>query len=100
MGRFKAWLKKYWWLVLLGLLTAGVTLWLIFRPRKGNTVPAVTFSNKVREKIIDAQTEAKIEKLKIKAKVDEKRRELEVIKKVDDGLERRKILADFLDKNL
>lgn len=100
MGRFKAWLKKYWWLLLLGLVTAGVTLWLIFRPRKNNTVPAATFSTKAREKIVEAQTEAKIEKLKIKAKADEKRRELEVIEKVEDGVERRKMLADFLDENL
>ena len=99
MGQTKSWLKKYWWILILGIISLGVVIWLIVRPRKGDPLPLVSFSNKAREQIVEAQTDAAIEKLKIEAMAEEKRRALDLIAKMQGGIERRKALADFLDKN-
>ncbi len=100
MSLLWAWIKKYWWIVVLAIVAFAVTVWLIFRPKKNGEVPAVSFSTKAREEISKAETEATIEKLKITAKADEKRKELETIKNIKDDITRLKMLADFIDENL
>ena len=54
----------------------------------------------IRKKIELLEEEAQIQAEKIKAKSEEDRRRIEEIEKIEDGAERRKALASWLDKNL
>lgn len=100
MARFKAWLKKWWWvLVLVMVSVGGLVLYLLLRKRP-KPAPSETFSNKARKEILKAETEAVIEREKVKAKSGAERARLEEIGKTEDDFARRKRLADYLDENL
>ncbi len=97
MGRFTAWMKKWWWTLLLALAGLSAMLFFVFRKPKQNTAPAESFSTKARSKIVDAETEAKIERLKAESDSGAKKAKLDEIKKIDDGTKRRVELAKYLD---
>lgn len=97
-----AWLKKWWWVLLLALSTvvAGIiAVWALFRKEK-QPPPLQTFSAQAREKIVEAETDLKISRLKADADKKEQEAKLEAIEKIDDGAERRRRLADYLNDNL
>ena len=73
---------------------------MIFRKRKPNAVPAESFSTKARGKIVEAETDAKIERLKADAETEIQTAKLEEIAKIDDGVTRRVRLAEYMDGNL
>jgi len=100
MALFKAWLKKWWWTLLLALATiGGFILYLVLRKRP-ESAPSETYSNLARQKIMEAETDAAIARAKVDAKGDEARARLDEIGKVEDDFTRRKRLADYLDEVL
>lgn len=94
-----AWLKKWWWTIVLGVAVVGLFLWLIFRKDK-KTAAHSNLVQKAKSKIVEAETDALIEKTKAKVHQEEELKKLEEISRMEGGVERRKELADFLDKNL
>ncbi len=96
MSRFAAWIKKWWWMLLLGLAVTGTLLWLIFRKGKPSQ-QTESFSTKARRKVVEAETDAKIAKLKTEAESGVKRERLRQIEKIKDDEDRRTKLAAYLD---
>jgi len=92
-----AWLKKWWWTLLLGVAALGALLWLIFRKKKPESQQAESFSTKARRKVVEAETDAKIAKLKTEAETEVKREALRQIEKIKDDEDRRTKLAAYLD---
>lgn len=100
MKRLSAWLRKWWWTLVLGLAgVLGVLIYAFARTRK-NKPQAESFSTKARAKIVEAETDAKIERLKADAESEAQKARLEEITKIDDGVMRRVRLAEYLDENL
>lgn len=101
MARVWAWLKKWWWTLLLGAVAvAGVVIAIVLSSRKPTPAAVETFSSKAREKIVEAETDAQIAKLKAQVETKEQEAKLTEIAKIEDGGERRRRLADFLDEVL
>ena len=101
MGKLKAWLKKWWWMLLLGLAAIGCALFFLFRKKKTvDVAPTESFSSKARKKIVEAETDAIIARVKAEVESEKRLEELNKITEMDGGVERRKRLADFLDDNL
>lgn len=93
----KAWLKKWWWTLVLGLAIMGTGLFFIFRRKKGEPPGESSFISHARNKIREAETDALIAKAKAKAKSEIDHEKLDVIDEIkDDDLRRRK-LAEHLD---
>ena len=76
-----------------------ITIGVLFRKKK-QPPPMQSFSNKAREKIVEAETDAKIAHLKADAEKKAEQAKLDEIGKIEDGRERRRRLADYLDENL
>ncbi len=95
----KAWLKKWWWMILLGLGLAVGALLFIFRKKEKRTVES-SFTSRAREKIVEAETDASIQRAKAEAKSEAARKRLDEIDKIEDGEERRRELASYLNKIL
>ena len=97
MARVKAWLKRWWWILLLGAVVLGAGLWLVFRKRKSTPQEHISFSTKARAKIVEAETETKIAKLKSETETAVKLEKLNQIEAIEDDEDRRDKLADYLD---
>lgn len=97
MKRVWIFLKKWWWVFILGI---AVVLFFALRinTQDDDGEELDNFVNKVRKNIDKVNDEADIEKAKIKAKADADREELERIKAMDDEKERRKRLAELLTR--
>jgi ABC-type bacteriocin/lantibiotic exporter with double-glycine peptidase domain len=96
-----AWLRKWWWTVVLAIgaiAAAIITIFVFFRRDK--PVPMQNFGAKAREQIVAAETDMKIAQLKADAVKKEQETQLNEISKIEDGKERRRRLADYLDENL
>lgn len=92
-----AWLKKWWWAILLGcaIVLSGL-MWLIFRRRKvfGNSI---SFSAKARAEIATAEVDAIVAKEKAKTKSSHAMYKLREIEGMSDSVKRRVALASYLD---
>jgi len=100
MTRLSAWLKKWWWTLAVGLAAiVGVLIYIFARTSKQQP-PGESFSTKARAKIVEAETDAKIERLKADADSEVQQAKLEEISKIEDGVTRRVRLAQYLDGNL
>lgn len=94
------WLKKWWWVLLLGVGLAATALYLLFRKPKQGPVTESSFVSKAREKIKEAETDARLARAKSDARSEEEKRRLKSIEEIKDGRERREKLARYLDEEL
>jgi hypothetical protein len=101
MKTFLAWLKSAKWLALaVGAVVLGVLLLvlrnLFFGPRPSGPSRLPDVSPKLREKVAKAEEEALRAKIEAKVQASEDKKDLEEIAKIEDGVERRKRLAEKL----
>jgi hypothetical protein len=112
MKKIRAWLKTWWWVLLLIGLGCLVALGVIFgfffgKPSKrGESAMPIKYdgwlprvADKTREKVEEAETKALESRVEATVKAEEQVKQLEEIKKVPEGRERRRRLAAML-KNL
>jgi LPXTG-motif cell wall-anchored protein len=93
----RAWFKRWWWTLVLGLAVVGVGLFFVFRRKKDKPPGESSFVSHARNKIREAETDALIAKARVKAKSEIDHEKLNVIDEIkDDDLRRRK-LAEHLD---
>lgn len=87
-------LRKYWYLVLLGLVV--VAYFIVKMVSVGKAVPPDL--SPIKDAITGADADAKVAKAETKVKADADREEVERIKKIDDGTERRKRIVEMLER--
>lgn len=87
-------LKKYWYLVLLGVVIAA---YFVVKVMSVGKVKPPDLSP-IKDAITTADTDAKVAKAESKVTADTERAEVERIKKIDDGAERRKRIVEMLER--
>ncbi len=90
------WFKKWGWTLFLGLILIGGGI-AFFLLRKNGDPAKSNLAKKTREKIVNAETDALIEKNKVIARAKNKLDKLDKIEEMEDGVSKRKALADFIN---
>lgn len=104
MAAFKAWLAKSRWAVwaVIGLLVVIVLAVLrsLFdvKPKPGQAPGLPPVPKVLQDKVDKAQEDNLRVRVETKIIVQEQKKELEAVMKIDDGAERRKRLAEMLGK--
>lgn len=97
-------LRKWWWLFLLGAAIAAFVAWRVLRPTDNPTVPPPEpkFLDKAREEISRIELEGEVEKARVTAQADAQNSELDRIEEMgqDDPVAAREALSAFLNSNL
>lgn len=93
------WFKKWGWVLFLTLIVVGGGV-LFFLIRRKKSVHQSDLAERARERIVEIETEILIERSKIEAQTDAELDALSKIEKMDEGIEKRKALADFLNEML
>ena len=97
------WIKAFWWiLILVFIIVFFGWIYLVKKRNKvNNNIDIDSGKNivqKIAERVQIAAADARVEHAIIKTKAQEERKELEEIKSISNGVERRKRLADKLKK--
>lgn len=103
MVNFATKFKKWGWAILLGLaIIAGILLWVFIR-KSGQTVdgePVENFVDKARGKLTELELREQIELKGVAVKKREFDRAVDDAKKIKNGRERRKRLAELLKNSM
>lgn len=102
--------RKWWWLLLLGIAIVATVLFKVLTGRKGSNVPITeididppkTLVDKARDKVEKVHLEGEIEKAKVRTVAEEKIKQIEAIeeKGKTEPKKAREDLAAFLAANL
>lgn len=105
MAKITRWLRKWWWLLVIGAGVALAVLWHVFGPRRAGPPPPMQMPKLLdlaRDKVEKIHLEGEVEKAKIRAVADEQRKQIAAIEdkgKADPAAARAE-LAAWLGKNL
>jgi membrane protein implicated in regulation of membrane protease activity len=99
------WLKSFGWLLLLVLVGAFLFYEYVGKKRRSKRADVsgeigVSITEEVAEKFKDSVADVRIETAVIKARTQDRRDELEDVRQVKDGKERRSKLAAILRKSI
>lgn len=100
--------RKWWWLILLGVAVVFAIVWQVLKGKSGTApiddlvVPKKTFVEKARDEVEKVHLEAEVEKAKVRA---EAKSQMEQIKAIEEKgktepKKAREDLAAFLSANL
>lgn len=84
MKKIERFIRRYWWVIILGAGIVFSIVWKIFGPRGtpvDDSVSAPTFVEKARDKIERVHLEGEVEKAKIRATADAEKKVIEAIEK-------------------
>ena len=90
------WFKKWGWTLFLGIILIGGGIAFFLLRKKGDPAKS-NLAKSAREEIVNAETDAIIDKTRAKARAKGKLDELEKIESMEDGVNKRKVLADFIN---
>lgn len=90
------WFKKWGWTLFLGIILVGGGIAFFLLRKKGDPAKS-NLAKEVREEIVNAETNAIIEKIKVEAEAKNKLDELKKIENMENGVSKRKELADFIN---
>jgi len=98
-------IRKWWWLVILGLAMAGWIIWKVFGPRMPGAAPPTQlpkFIDLARAEVERVHLEGEVEKAKVRTEATGQVKQIEAIeeKGKTDPATARKELASFLAANL
>jgi hypothetical protein len=106
----KVWrfIKKWWWLFLMGIASiAGAVAAILLRPKRNiepspGYIPPKTFKEQAQEQVERVRLEGEIEKARVSERADVHREELDEIEEIgkNDPAEGRRQLARWLQGNL
>lgn len=105
IAKLKRFIRKWWWLILLGSGIALYVAWKVFGPRDPVSAPLKPppkFIELARTEVEKVHLEGEVEKAKIRTRADVQREQIAAIeeKGKKDPAAARMELADFLAKNL
>ena len=98
--------KTFWWVIVLVLIVLVIG-WLYLVKNRGKSLNAsdlgdtkLTVMDQVIDKVKIASADVRVEHAILSTKAEEERKDLEEIRSIKDGQERRKRLAEKLGKSL
>lgn len=109
MKAVQRFIRKWWWLILLGLAVLFTVLWKVLSGGRGGSapigdlvVPKQTFVEKARDQVEKVHLEAEVEKAKVRTVAKEQMKQIEAIeeKGKTEPKKAREDLAAFLAANL
>jgi hypothetical protein len=106
MKKVERFIRKWWWVLLLGLGVVLTILWKLLGPRgeppPDDSVIPPTFVDRARDQVERVHLEGDVEKARVRATSDVQRKAIDSIeeKGKDDPKGARKDIAAFLSANL